>query len=56
MLTKLIPSIVAALVLVVNSFSEQISAFVVEHPTLAIIIGAISTILGNLAKSPRDSQ
>ena len=55
MLTKLIPSITAVIVLVVSQFADVINAYVSAHPSIAIVLAAVGTIVGNLTKSPNQT-
>ena len=43
--------IVPALVAIVEVFSGQISALAAQHPSLAVGVGAVATIIAALTKS-----
>ncbi|MGL5936722.1 MAG: hypothetical protein ACRCZI_14000 [Cetobacterium sp.] len=50
--TKLIPSLVGLIGLLLTAFNDQIMAWVMAHPAIALAMSQILTTIANLTKSP----
>ena len=50
--TKIAPTVVALATTVVGMFTLQIQDFIIANPTVAIVLGAIVTIITNFLPSP----
>lgn len=49
---KFLPSIVPILVLIASTFAPQVQAFVAGHPSAALALGGVYSILSHLLPSP----
>lgn len=50
--TKLWPSLVAGLPTILAPFYESITAWISAHPDITLVLGALTTIIANVTKSP----
>jgi hypothetical protein len=49
---KFVPSIIPILVLVASTFAPQVQVFITGHPSAALILGGVYSILSHLLPSP----
>ena len=49
---KFLPSIIPILILIASTFASQVQAFVTGHPSAALALGGIYSILSHLLPSP----
>lgn len=45
---KLLPSLLPVLAVVASAFTDQITAYIAAHPSAALILGTVVTIIGNV--------
>ncbi len=49
---KFLPSIIPILILIASTFAPQVQAFVTGHPSAALALGGIYSVLSHLLPSP----
>lgn len=45
---KLLPSLLPVLAVVASAFTDQISAYIATHPSIALVLMTASTVLANV--------
>lgn len=52
-LVKWLPSLIPVLLVLLNSFSTPIGAFIAAHPTVALVVAALASIFNHLSPQPQ---